>query len=101
MHTDGTDSSGFMRWTPNSAAAIQAYYYNVLKEASEIPDAIANIRAVSKYDGEHTLPGAPISASSLKISDTLTSSLPMRVSEAQVTQSLETSDNGLEWQSAE
>mmetsp|Transcript_4643 Transcript_4643/g.10507 ORF Transcript_4643/g.10507 Transcript_4643/m.10507 type:complete len:341 (-) Transcript_4643:247-1269(-) len=55
----------------------------------------ANVRAVSKYDGEHKLPGAPTSTSSLKISSALTSSLPMRVSEAQVTQSLETSENGL------
>jgi len=41
-----------------------------------------------------SLPGGPTSASSAKISNTLTSSLPI-VSEAQVTQSLETSGNGL------
>ncbi|KAL7542723.1 hypothetical protein ACHAXR_012023, partial [Thalassiosira sp. AJA248-18] len=103
MHTDGTDSSGFMPLQgsnfivtePNSCKPMQAYHNNVLKDVSEIPDAIANVRSLSKYDGEHTLPGAPTSASSVKISKTLTSSLPMSLSEAQVTQSLETSDNGL------
>ncbi|KAL7554975.1 hypothetical protein ACHAWF_018557 [Thalassiosira exigua] len=103
MHTDGMDSSGYMPaqgsnfvvTEPNSCNPMQAYHNNVLKGVSEIPDAIANVRAVSKYDGEHTLPGAPSGTSSSKISAALTSSLPMTVSEAHVTQSLETSDNGL------
>ncbi|KAL3761394.1 hypothetical protein ACHAW5_005766 [Stephanodiscus triporus] len=104
MHLDESDSSGFMPLQdsnfivaePNSCKPLQAYNNNVLMDVREIPGAIANVRASFKYDGGHSLPGGPTSVSSLKISKILTSSLPMTVSEeAHVTQSLETSENGL------
>lgn len=87
--------SNFMAVNPNSCKPLQAYHDNVLREVSLIPGGSATVRAVSKYNGGHTLPGAPMTASSTKISNSLTSSLPMAISKAQVTQSLVTSDNGL------
>ena len=104
MHTDGTDSSGFMPLQgsnfivsdPSTCKPFQAYHNNVLMDMASIPESIGNVRAVSKYDGEHTLPGAPTSASSATISQALTSSLPTSVvSEAQVTQSIETDENDI------
>ena len=102
MHLGGNDPSGFMPLQganfivaePSSCKPLQAYQNNVLMDVSEISGGIAHARASFKYDGGHSLPGGPTSASSAKISNTLTSSLPI-VSEAQVTQSLETSGNGL------
>jgi len=100
MHTEGSDSSGFKPVTSfdvanGSCKPLQAYHNNVLLDVTNIPGGIADIWIESKYDGGHTLPGAPTSESSLQISSALTSSLPMVLSGAQVTQSLETSDNGL------
>ena len=62
---------------------------------SEISGGIAAVRVVSKYDGEHTLPGAPSSESSMAIRNALLIALPMSIREAQVAESLETSTNGL------
>ncbi|KAL9190302.1 hypothetical protein ACHAXT_007513 [Thalassiosira profunda] len=103
MHTDGTDSSSFLPSLgssfavvePNSCQPLQAYHNNVLMDVGDIPEAIATVRAVAKYDGEHTLSGAPTSASSDSIAQSLVASLPMSITDAQATQSLETSDNGL------
>eukprot|EP00984_Skeletonema_dohrnii_P023836 scaffold12938_cov128-Skeletonema_dohrnii-CCMP3373.AAC.1 len=104
MHTTGAlYSMGFMPLQgtnfdvvePNSCNPPKAYHNNALKQVSEIPDGIANVQIVSKYDGGHTLPGAPSSESSTAIGNTLLVALPMSVREAQVAESLETSTNGL------
>jgi len=103
MHTDGYESSGFMPLqgsnfivtNPSSCQPLQAYHNNVRYDVTDITDAFASVSVVSKYDGEHTLPGEPTSSSSVQISNALTSSLPMSIAEAQVTQSIETDDNSL------
>ena len=102
MHTDGgqpgfmpLQGSNFVVTEPNGCKPLQAYHNNVLKDMIEIPDSIANVRAVSKYDGEHTLIGTPTGASSQIISNALTLSLPMSITEARVASSLEIGENGL------
>ncbi len=103
MHLGEGDSTGylplqesnFMVVNHNNCKPLQAYHDNVLTDVSEIPGGSATVRAVKKYNGRHTLPGAPITSSSKKISNSLSSSLPMTISKAQVTQSLVTSKNGL------
>ncbi|KAL7440180.1 hypothetical protein ACHAXH_004154 [Discostella pseudostelligera] len=103
MHLGESDSTGylpvlesnFVLVNPQNCKPLQAYHDNVLLDVSEIPGGSASVRAVSKYNGGHTLPGAPMTSSSVKISNSLTSSLPMTISKAQVTQSLVTSENGL------
>jgi len=104
MHTTGaSDAMGFMPLQgtnfyvvePNSCNPPKAYHNHALKQVSEIPEAIATVRVVSKYDGEHTLPGAPSSESSTAIRNAILATLPMSIQEAQVAESLETSMNGL------
>ena len=103
MHTTGADAIGFVPLQggnfnvvePNSCNPPKSYHNNVLKQVSEIPGGKAGVRVISKYDGKHTLPGALSTESSTVIRDTLLAALPMRIGEAQVTQSLETSSNGL------
>jgi len=103
MHLGEDDSLGFMPLedsnfivaAPDGCEPLQAYYNNVLTDVSDIPGGIASTRARFKYNGGHSLPGEPSSESSVRISKSLTSALPMSISEAQVTQSLETSGNGL------
>jgi hypothetical protein len=104
MHTTGAlDATGFMPLQgtnfdvvePNSCNPPKAYHNHALKLVSEIPGGIATVRVVSKYDGGHTLPGAPSGESSMVIRNALLASLPMSIREAQVAESLETSTNGL------
>lgn len=80
---------------PNSCISPKAYHNHALKQVSEIPGGIAIVRVVSKYDGKHTLPGAPSSESSTAIRDAILATLPMRIQEAQVAESLETAMNGM------
>jgi len=103
MHTDGSDATGFKPQQGSNfiisetgnCRPLLAYENNVLKQMSDMPGAIASIRAVSKYDGGHTLPGAPSYSPSMVISKSLLLALPMSIAEAHVTQSLETTENEL------
>jgi len=87
----------FVVATPDGRKPLKAYHNDVLMEVRKIPGGIVHVQAAFKYDGGHSLPGEPTTESSVEISNTFTSALPMSVSEAHVTQSLETSNNGLKF----
>lgn len=98
MHLGESDTRGYLPILdsnfrvvyPNpNCKPLQAYKDNVLQEVSGTGGSVS-IRALSRYNGGHTLPGAPLASSSIKIANSLPSSLPMKIA-----QSLVTSENGL------
>ena len=103
MHINQNGETGFQPQTKfdlvdaivSDCRPIRAYHNNVLRQIDDIPGALSHIRVVSAYDGGENLPGAATASSSKQISVALTSSLPMTISEARVTQSLETANNGV------
>jgi hypothetical protein len=103
MHTNEDTDVGFQPAQDSNFAVsvmgscqpVRAFHDNVLKHIDEIPGAFANARVVSAYDGGDILPGASEASSSTQISSALVSSLPMTITEARVTQSLETANNGI------
>ena len=103
MHLNQYGATGFqpqsdieiLHATAGGCQPIRAYHRNVLMQIDDISGALAHIRVISAYDGGENLPGAVTASSSKQISSALTSSLPMTISRARVTQSLATANNGV------